>query len=273
MVQVRKHGAEAVPALAVLERELGLLSYAALSRAEADLHDWRRSGFRVLTFTGPGYPENLRVTGDRPPLLFVTGELLARDQRAVAVIGSRRASETGLATARAVSEALAGAGFTVISGLAAGVDAEAHRAALALRHIQPAPPGPPGRRAEPVAARTIAVLGTGLDRVYPPEHGELQAQIARHGALVSQFWPGSPPTPRSFPARNAVMSGMSLGSVIIEASEHSGTRIQARQALAQGRLVVLMQPVLRSAWARSLARLPGVVVASEPADVLDVFGR
>lgn len=258
---------------AVLERELGLLSYAALSRAESDLQAWRETGYRVLTFTGPGYPENLRVTGDRPPLLFVMGELLNSDQRAVAVIGSRQASDAGLATARAVSEALARAGYTVISGLAAGVDAEAHRAVLALRASQSEPPRGLARRARAVAARTIAVLGTGLDRVYPPEHGELQAQVARHGALVSQFWPGSPPTARSFPARNAVMSGMSLGSVIVEASEHSGTRIQARQALAQGRLVVLMRPVLNSAWARSLAELPGVVVASEPSDVLDLFGR
>ena len=258
---------------AVLERELGLLSYAALSRAESDLQAWRETGYRVLTFTGAGYPENLRVTGDRPPLLFVMGELLNSDQRAVAVIGSRQASDAGLATARAVSEALASAGFTVISGLAAGVDAEAHRAVLALRASQPEPSGGFSRRSRSVAARTIAVLGTGLDRVYPPEHAELQAQVARHGAIVSQFWPGSPPTARSFPARNAVMSGMSLGSVIIEASEHSGTRIQARQALAQGRLVVLMRPVLNSAWARSLAELPGVVVASEPGDVLDLFGR
>jgi DNA processing protein len=262
-----------VSALAVLERELGLLSYTALSSAEADLQAWRRSGYRVLTFAGPDYPENLRVIGDRPPLLFVMGGLLDSDQRAVSVIGSRQASDAGLATARAVSEALARAGFTVISGLAAGVDAEAHRAVLALQASRSERSTGPASRREPVAARTIAVLGTGLDRVYPPEHVELQAQIARSGALVSQFWPGSPPTPRSFPARNAVMSGMSLGSVIVEASEHSGTRIQARQALAQGRLVVLMRPVLRSTWARSLAELPGVVVASEPSDVLDLFGH
>jgi DNA processing protein len=273
VLEVREHGPEAVSAHAVLERELGLLSYTALSRAEADLQAWARSGYRVLTFTGPGYPENLRVAGDRPPLLFVLGGLLARDQRAVAVIGGRQASDTGLATARAVSELLARAGFTVVSGLAAGIDAEAHRAVLALRAGHPERPAEQGAGRVPVTPRTIAVLGTGLDRVYPPEHGELQAQIARHGALVSQFWPGSAPTARSFPARNAVMSGMSLGSVIIEASEHSGTRIQARHALAQGRLVVLMRPALGSAWARSLAQRPGVVVASEPSDVLDLFGR
>jgi DNA processing protein len=115
--------------------------------------------------------------------------------------------------------------------------------------------------------------GTGLDRVYPPEHAALQELIAREGAIVSQFWPEALPSRQSFPARNAVMSGMTLGSVIVEASEHSGTRIQARQALAQGRIVVLMPPALELAWARELAERQGVVVAQDVADVVDVFRR
>jgi DNA processing protein len=109
--------------------------------------------------------------------------------------------------------------------------------------------------------------------VYPPENAALQALVAREGAVVSQFWPEAPPSRQSFPARNAVMSGLTLGSVIVEASEHSGTRIQARQALAQGRIVVLMPPALESVWARELAERPGVVVAQDGADVVGVFRR
>ncbi len=122
-------------------------------------------------------------------------------------------------------------------------------------------------------ARTLAVLGTGLGQVYPPEHAELQARIAEQGALISQFWPDAPPTRNSFPARNAVMSGMTLASVIVEASEHSGTRIQARHALAQGRIVVLMQPTLQCQWATELAEQSGVVVAQDASDVVDIIKR
>jgi DNA processing protein len=192
----------------------------------------------------------------------VAGRLSPADRRSVAVIGTRQPSEQGQELARRVARALAAAGYTVASGLALGIDAEAHRATLELRDRD-------GAR----SARTLAVLGAGLDHAYPSENAELQARIARDGALVSQFWPEARPTRSSFPARNAVMSGMTLGSVIIEASEHSGTRIQARHALAQGRAVVLMPPTLECAWARELVDQPGVVVAQDASDVVDVFRR
>jgi DNA processing protein len=117
------------------------------------------------------------------------------------------------------------------------------------------------------------VLGTGLGQAYPPEHAELQAQVAAHGALVSQFWPDAQPSRTSFPARNAVMSGLTLGSVIVEAGEHSGTRIQARHALSQGRVVVLMPPTMQFEWAVELAEQAGVVVIEDAADVVEVFRR
>jgi DNA processing protein len=216
----------------------------------------------VLTLSHPEYPENLRVVENRPPLLFVAGSLSPGDGQAVSVIGTRQPSDSGRALARDVAQALGRSGFVVVSGLAAGIDAEAHRAVLELRG---------GDRAR--GARTIAVLGTGLGRAYPPEHAALQASISRECAVISQFWPEAPPSRQSFPARNAVMSGMTLGSVIVEASEHSGTRIQARQALAQGRIVVLMPPALESAWARDLVERSGVVVAQDGADVVGVFRR
>jgi DNA processing protein len=251
-----------VSALAILEQELGLLSYEALANAQQEIARWQARGFDVLPFSSRTYPENLRVAENRPPLLFVQGGLIAADRRAVSVIGTRQPSAAGRELARATAEALALAGNTVVSGLAAGIDAAAHRAVLELRGS--------GRAA---AARTIAVLGTGLGQVYPPEHADLQAQVATQGALVSHFWPDAPPTRNSFPARNAVMSGLTLGSVIVEAGEHSGTRIQARHALAEARVVVLMAPAMHCSWATELAEQSGVVVVEDAADVVEVFRR
>jgi len=251
-----------VSALAILEQQLGLLSYEALATAQGDIERWRLRGFHVIALSDRDYPENLRVTDNRPPLLFVAGGLTPADRRAVSVIGTRQPSETGRALARTIAESLAFAGFTVVSGLAAGVDAQAHRAVLDLQGSGRAP-----------TARTLAVLGTGLGEIYPAEHEQLQSEIAVRGALISQFWPDAPPARNSFPARNAVMAGLTLGSVIVEAGEHSGTRIQARHALAQGRRVVLMPPTMRCDWARELSEQPGVVVAQDAADVAEVFKR
>lgn len=260
VLAARRQGGERVSALAVLEQELGLLSYEALESARLDVEQWQASGLQVLAFSDPEYPENLRVVENRPPLLFVAGRLTPADRRAVSVIGTREPSEAARSLAREVAVALARGGYTVVSGLATGIDADAHRAVLEFR-------------ARESTARTVAVLGTGVDHVYPPEHADLQAQVAANGALVSQFWPDAAATRNSFPARNAVMSGLTLGSVIVEAGEHSGTRIQARHALAQGRLVVLMPPVMRNEWAAEMAERPGVVLAQDAADVVAAFRR
>jgi DNA processing protein len=262
VVAARKSGARSVSALAVLEQELGLLSYEALASAELELSQWRARGYQVLATSDSEYPDNLRVVENRPPLLFIAGRLSPADRRSVSVIGTRQPSERGSALAGEVARALARSGFVVVSGLATGVDSAAHRAALELRD---------GMSAS--SARTLAVLGTGLDHAYPPENAELQSRIAREGALISQFWPEAMPTRQSFPARNALMSGMTLGSVIVEASEHSGTRVQARHALAQGRVVVLMPPALECEWARELTEQAGVVTAQDAADVVDIFRR
>ena len=208
--------------------------------------EWAERGYAVLSSSAADYPANLRVVENRPALLFVAGRLEPADQRSVAVIGTREPTQAGRALARDVSVRLATGGFSVMSGLAAGIDAEAHEAVLKL-----------GLERPQQKARTLAVLGNGLDHAYPSEHFELQRRIVESGAVVSQFWPEATPTRRSFPARNAVMSGMSLGSVIIEASEHSGTRVQARHALDQGRIVVLMAPVLENDWARELVGQQG----------------
>jgi len=266
VLSIRREGLDRVSAVAALEQALGLLSYEALANAEAELERWRADGHQVLPMFHPDYPGNLRVVENRPPLLFVDGRLETGDERSVSVIGTRSPSAEGLALAAELATTLALGGITVVSGLATGIDARVHRSVLELA----APLGgqPPKR-----SPRTVAVIGTGLAHAYPPGHADLQRQIASAGAVISQFWPEDGPSRRSFPARNAVMSGLTLGSVIIEASEHSGTRIQARHALNQGRPVVLMTPVLRNEWARELATAPGVWVADDAATALDVFRR
>jgi DNA processing protein len=212
---------------------------------------WRRAGIRVLTCASPDYPGRLRAVPHHPPLLFARGEL-GFDARAVAVVGTRRPSPPGLALAADVASCLAGAGVTVVSGLAEGIDTAAHVAALGC------------------GGRTVAVLGTGLCRVYPPRNARLQGTIAARGLLLSQFWPSEPPTRMSFLARNAVMSGYCAATVVIEASRHSGARAQAGMALAQGRQLLLPSALLAREWAREYARLPGVRVVRDPGELLAV---
>jgi DNA processing protein len=178
-----------------------------------------RCGAEVVTWDEPRYPVNLRQVHDPPPVLFVRGTLLARDTLAVAIVGSRAASAHGLRMARLLAEGLAAHGLTVVSGLARGTDAEAHWAALG------------------VGGRTLAVFGSGVDMVYPPEHRRLARDIAAGGALVSELPPGSKPDAENFPARNRIISGLALGTVVVEAADRSGSLITARCAAEQGREV------------------------------------
>jgi DNA processing protein len=208
-------------------------------------------GARLVTVLDRAeYPSNLRVIPSPPPFLFYRGELRRDDARSVAVVGTRQASEEGRRRARRLAERLAGDGVTVISGLAAGIDTEAHTATLEA------------------GERTIAVVGTGILRSYPKENTPLADQIAQSGAVVSQFWPDAPPTRYSFPMRNAVMSGISQGTAVIEASATSGAKMQARIALEQGKRAFLMASlVTREEWAqRYLAR--GAIEVHEVEDIL-----
>ena len=159
------------------------------------------------------------------------------------------------AAAGAIAEGLAGEGYVVVSGLAAGIDTAAHRAALEM------------------GARTVAVIGTGLRDAYPPENAALQRRIAASGAVVSQFWPETAPARASFPMRNAVMSGFARGTVVVEASHRSGARLQTRLALAHGRPVFLLAPLLAQTWARELAQRPGVHVVTEAAEITAAIER
>jgi len=226
-----------------------------LEEIAAEIDRWEAEGMRFHTVLDPGYPDNLRGVHDRPPFVFVAGALVPADARAIAVVGSRIASQHGVWAARAIAEHLVDQRYTVVSGLAAGIDNAAHTAALARK------------------GRTVAVIGTGLRRSYPPQHADLQRRIAAECAVISQFWPGAPPSRRSFPMRNAVMSGLSLATVVVEASLTSGSRIQARLALEHGRPVFLLESVLEHEWAREFAARPGARVFRSPDEITTVVER
>jgi DNA processing protein len=252
-------------AVAVLERELSEQRGQAsllpgdpaplLEAAAADIARWQADGHRLITVLDSDYPLNLHGVHDRPPLIFVAGRLEPGDRRSVAVIGSRRAAPADLAEAQSIARYLVGAGFVVVSGLAAGIDAWAHESTLAA------------------GGRTLAVIGTGLARCYPPQNADLQRQIATGGAVISQFWPATPPSRQSFPLRNAVMSGLALGTVVVQASLTSGARVQARLALAHGRPVFLSQALLVQDWARGPAARPGVHIFRDPEQITPTLGQ
>lgn len=179
----------------------------------------RAAGVSVLTLEHPDFPPRLKRVGDAPFVLYLRGELREQDARALAVVGTRRPTPYGREAARVLAGELAVHGFTVVSGLARGVDSLAHRAALEA------------------GGRTLAVLGSGTDRIYPPENRLLAAQIARQGAVLSEFPPGSRAMRGHFPRRNRIISGLSLGTLVVEAGEESGALITAQLALEQDREV------------------------------------
>lgn len=176
-------------------------------------------GYDLIGLTDPRYPDPLKMIPDPPPYLYLKGRLQPEDRRAVAIVGARRASGYGRAVTERLSRELAVRGFTIVSGMARGIDGWAHQAAVE------------------VSGRTLAVLGCGLDVLYPREHDELRDGICRQGAVLSDYPLGTPPDPVNFPKRNRIISGLSLGVVVVEAAEHSGSLITARLALDQGREV------------------------------------
>ena len=176
-------------------------------------------GIRICTCLDEEYPENLRAITDRPLVLYVKGELLASDYFAVSIVGSRRASLYGLGCADKFAADLASSGWTVVSGLARGIDTQAHRGAIRS------------------GGRTIAVMGSGFLNVYPPENKQLLEDISRSGAAVSEFPLAAAPLKQNFPRRNRIISGLSLGVLVVEAARNSGALITVDFALEQGREV------------------------------------
>ncbi|MFQ5668004.1 MAG: DNA-processing protein DprA [Candidatus Binatia bacterium] len=219
---------------------------------DKQLQRLEQSGATVSTWYNPSYPANLREIHDPPPFLFVRGALQPRDTLAVAVVGSRNVSAYGLRMTREIAEGLVRYGVTVVSGLARGTDAAAHWATLRA------------------GGRTIAVLGSGIDVVYPSEHHELFRAIASQGAVVTELLPGTQPDAENFPNRNRIISGLAFGTVIVEAAEKSGSLITATLAADQGREVFAV-PGAVSERTRGTHRLlrQGAKLTERAEDVLE----
>lgn len=211
------------------------------TRAGLDLDRlWERTlaqGIQILTWADAAYPARLREIGQPPPVLYLRGDLLEQDETAVAVVGTRQVTAYGRQLTEEIASFLAENGVTVISGLARGVDAVAHQAALRS------------------GGRTLAVLGSGVDRIYPPEHRGLADRIREHGALISDYPPGTPPDSANFPPRNRIISGLSVAVVVTEAGESSGALISAAFAAEQGREVFAVPGSVLAPQCRGTNRL------------------
>jgi DNA processing protein len=227
-----------------------------LDRAHELVENVTAQDVRLLTVLDDDYPLNLQLVRDRPPVIWVRGRLDARDLRVIAVVGTRHATAEGGASAGLLARQLVDAGFTVVSGLSRGIDAAAHTAAL------------------DAGGRTVAVLGAGiLAPIHPAENADLAYRIARHGALVSQFWPATHARRANLAARHAVTSGIAVGTLVVEAHATSGAMTQARLALEHGkRLFLLDRLVEREAWARRYAARAGVTVVRGVDDILGAVG-
>jgi len=221
-----------------------------------DLRWLEAPGRELIAADDPRYPPQLAATAGAPPALFVLGDPAALSSPQLAIVGSRSATVAGRETAFEFAGRLSAAGLAITSGLAIGIDAAAHRGALAG------------------GGRTIAVCGTGLDRVYPAEHALLAAAIAAQGALVSEFSTGTPPIRANFPRRNRLMSGLARGVLVVEAAARSGSLITARLAGEQGREVMAVPGSIHNPLARGCHRLirDGAALVESPEDVLATIG-
>ena len=236
--------------------EAGLASAAARhNHWEGELARLRVAGIAMIACTDSSYPLNLRLVHDAPPLLFVDGELTSEDRRAVAIVGTRAASDVGRALASRLAAGVVKRGYTVVAGLAAGIDTAAHAAALNA------------------GGRTIAVFGTEIERVYPVANRTLAKAISKRGACVSQFLPGTASGRWSFPARNLTTSGLSMATVVVEASESSGARRQAEAALKHGKPVFLVESLVTDQpWAQEMSQSPSnVTVVQDAEQIVDAL--
>jgi len=217
--------------------------------------DIQAQGITVLTWEDENYPTHLRDVFPSPPVLYLRGELRPEDEWAVAVVGTRRVTAYGRQVTESIANKLARGGITVVSGLARGVDGLAHRVALEA------------------GGRTLAVMGCGVDRIYPPEHRKLAEQIIEHGALISDFIPGTPPEASNFPPRNRIISGLSLATVVVEAGSRSGALITANFAAEQGREVFAVPGNVLAPQSRGTNRLirDGARPLLDPQEILDAL--
>lgn len=211
----------------------------------------------IVTLADAEYPQALLNISDPPLLLYVKGRRELLNRPALAIVGSRNSSAQGQSNAEAFAQAISAAGMCIISGMAHGIDTAAHRGGLRA------------------AGSTIAVVGTGLDKVYPAANRELAHQLAQHGALISEFPLGTPPLAANFPRRNRIISGLSLGCLVVEASLQSGSLITARMALEQGREVFAVPGSIHAPQAKGCHHLikQGAKLVERAQDILEELGR
>ena len=236
----------------LLQRMVDIRNRVSLDVMEQEIFS---QGIKVLTWDDPEYPDRLRQITQSPFVLYIKGEIDTDDIWAVAIIGTRRYSAYGQQVAENLSHTLAHNGITIISGLARGIDGIAHKAALAA------------------GGRTIAVLGSGLDKLYPPEHRDLANLISKQGALISDYPLGTPPDGSNFPPRNRIISGLSKCIIVIEAGEKSGALITATYAAEQGKEVFSVPGKITAPMSKGTNLLikQGAHPLLDPQDVLDML--
>ena len=225
--------------------------------ALASTREWLADpAHEIIAWDDPDYPRALLDLGYSPPALFFVGRRELLNRPALAIIGSRNATAQGAENARAFAQALSQAGLTIVSGLAVGIDAAAHRGAMAGE------------------GSTLAVVGTGLDRVYPAIHRDLAHRIAEHGGLLSEFPPGTPPKEKNFPRRNRLISGLARGVLVVEAALSSGSLITARYAGEQGREVFAIPGSIHSPLSKGCHKLirDGAKLVEKAEDILEELG-
>lgn len=228
-------------------------------RASVDLQAFmaqaEAAGIRILTWPDDEYPRHLTEIDQPPPVLYLRGEILPEDSWSVAIVGTRAVTPYGRQITEELASALAHNGVTVVSGLARGVDAVAHSAALKA------------------GGRTLAVLGSGVDKLYPPEHRAMAEQIMARGAVLSDYAPGTPPDSANFPPRNRIISGLSMAVVVVEAGDTSGALITAEFAVEQGRDVFAVPGNVYAPQSRGPNRLlqRGAKALLSPQDVLEAL--
>ena len=247
--ELQRAGLDRRAAQAVCTRRLAIDPDAEAARLE-------KLGVRAVTWHDPDYTARLKEIYDWPPVLYVRGRLVPEDERSITVVGTRKPSPYGREAAHRLTYDLASSGVAIVSGLARGIDAIAHRAAL------------------DAGQRSIAVLGSGVDVVYPREHSRLAAEIVEHGVMVSEHPLGTRPRAQHFPRRNRIMGGISLGTLVVEAGERSGALITADRALEENREVFAVPGSIfapASVGTNRLIRISGAKLVSDYRDILEEF--
>lgn len=254
--ELRTMPEQALLSLGLKASQIALLRHPKPERLSEALRWCEQENQHLLVLTDPAYPGLLKEISSPPPVLFIRGDPRWLSEPQLAIVGSRSASLDGREAARDFAAAMVAADYVVTSGLALGVDGHAHHSALKN------------------GGATVAVLGSGLGRIYPAGHRELAAQIAEQGALVSEFWPSEPPRPQHFPRRNRIISGLSVGVLVVEAALKSGSLITARYALEQNRDVFALPGSIYAPGSKGCNALikSGAKLVESPVDIFEEVG-